>query len=75
VFKNPPGDSAGRLIDACGLKGKTIGGVAISTRHANFLINIGKAKFSDVLRLMGLIKKTVRQKFNVGLEPEIKIWQ
>ena len=75
VFKNPPGDSAGRLIDACGLKGKTIGGAAISARHANFLINIGKAKFSDVLRLMGLIKKTVRQKFNVGLEPEIKIWQ
>ncbi|HLD82450.1 MAG TPA: UDP-N-acetylmuramate dehydrogenase [Candidatus Omnitrophota bacterium] len=75
VFKNPPYDSAGRLIDLCGLKGKRIGGACISTKHANFILNKGNARAADVLRLMSLIKRTVKRKFNITLEPEIKIWQ
>ena len=74
VFKNPPGISAGSLIDLCGLKGKKIGGACISDRHANFIINQAKAKASDVLKLIALAKRKVKDKFNIDLEPEIKIW-
>lgn len=74
VFKNPGGGRAGRLIEACGLKGRRIGGAGISLKHANFIVNRGGAKASDVLKLMALIKRRVRQKFGVVLEPEIKIW-
>lgn len=75
VFKNPKGYSAGRLIDLCGLKGKKIGGASVSMRHANFIVNRGGAKSGDILRLMALISEKVRLKFNIELEPEIKIWQ
>lgn len=75
IFKNPPQEAAGRLIDLCGLKGKRIGGAYISEKHANFILNKGQAKAADVLKLMGLIKKSVKNKFKVSLEPEIKIWQ
>ncbi|MEI6631700.1 MAG: UDP-N-acetylmuramate dehydrogenase [bacterium] len=75
VFKNPKGYSAGRLIDLCSLKGKKIGGAGISIRHANIIINTGGAKAGDILRLMVLISEKVRLKFNIELEPEIKIWQ
>ncbi len=75
VFKNPPGESAGRLIDLCGLKGKKRGGARVSPKHANFIVNQNKAKAVDVLRLMEEIKKKVKQKFNIGLEPEIRIWE
>lgn len=75
VFKNPPGSSAGKLIDQCGLKGRNIGGAFISERHANFILNQGKATSKDVLKLMQLIKKQVKDKFKLVLEPEIKIWQ
>ncbi len=75
VFKNPPGESAGRLIDLSGLKGKRIGGAIVSERHANFILNRGNARASDVLRLMSLIKKRVRDRFKIALEPEIKIWR
>ncbi len=74
VFKNPPGISAGSLIDLCGLKGKKIGGACISDRHANFIINQAKAKASDVLKLIALAKRKVKDQFNIDLEPEIKIW-
>ncbi|MCX5697802.1 MAG: UDP-N-acetylmuramate dehydrogenase [Candidatus Omnitrophica bacterium] len=74
VFKNPEGDFAGRLIDACGLKGKRVGGASISKRHANFIVNLGKARSADVLKLMGLAKREVKRKFNIALQPEIKIW-
>ncbi len=74
VFKNPEDDSAGRLIDACGLKGKRIGGASISRRHANFIVNLGKASSSDVLKLMDLAKRKVKRKFNIVLQPEIKLW-
>jgi UDP-N-acetylmuramate dehydrogenase len=75
IFKNPFGESAGRLIDMCGLKGKKIGDACISEKHANFIVNTGHARAEDVLRLMNLIKKKVKNKFDINLEPEIKIWQ
>ena len=74
IFKNPQGISAGRLIDLCGLKGKHFGAAAVSKKHANFILNKGRAKAKDVLRLMGYIQKAVKQKFAVNLEPEIKVW-
>lgn len=70
VFKNPPGDSAGRLIDACGLKGYRIGNAQISPVHANFVVNLGRARSSDVRDLMELARERVRAQFGVGLELE-----
>ncbi len=75
VFKNPRGYSAGKLIDLCGLKGKTVGSARISDKHANFILNLGTAKAADILKLMCLIKKEVKSKFDIDLEPEIKIWR
>ena len=82
IFKNSRNDSAGRpalsagrLIDACGLKGKRIGGAQVSEKHANFIINKNKAKSSDILRLIRIIRRDVRKKFNIELKPEIKIWR
>lgn len=75
VFKNPPGSSAGRLIDLCGLKGKSIGKARISENHANFIINMGGAEAGDVLKLIAFVKRKVKNKFNITLEPEIKIWK
>ncbi len=74
IFKNPKGNQAGRLIDLCGLKGKIIGDACISRIHANFILNLGNATARDVLRLMDLAKRQVKKKFNITLEPEIKIW-
>ncbi len=75
IFKNPKGISAGRLIDLCNLKGTGIGGARISLKHANFILNEKNATAEDVLKLMSLIKKKVKSKFNISLKPEIKIWQ
>jgi UDP-N-acetylmuramate dehydrogenase len=75
VFKNPDGDSAGRLIDACGLKGKKIGGAAVSFKHANFILNQNRCSARDVLALVKLIRKAVKKKYGILLEPEIKIWK
>jgi len=75
IFKNPLRESAGQLIDSCGLKGTRCKDAFVSLRHANFILNRGQASSDDVLKLMELIKKRVRQKFNINLEPEIKIWQ
>lgn len=65
---------AGLLIELCGLKGRVIGGAKISEEHANFIINSGNASSEDVIALIDLIKKTVKEKFLVGLEEEIKIF-
>ncbi|HDH99132.1 MAG TPA: UDP-N-acetylmuramate dehydrogenase [bacterium] len=64
--------SAGELIERCGLKGRSIGGAKISEKHANFIINLGKARFSDVRRLIDLVKKRVRSKFGIELEEELQ---
>ena len=74
IFKNPEGKSAGRLLDACGLKGARVGGAYISENHANFIVNRNRASASDVRTLMERAKKKVRNKFKVTLRPEIKIW-
>lgn len=73
AFKNPCGTGAGRLIDACGLKGMAIGGAAVSTKHANFIVNASEAKASDVKALMDEIWQKVYERFGERLEPEIKL--
>ncbi len=73
IFKNPPGDRAGRLLDAAGLKGVRIGDAQVSTVHANFIVNLGNAKAKDVLELAKLMRKTVQEKFGVSLEYEVQI--
>jgi len=75
IFKNPQGDSAGKLIDACGLKGKKIGGAVVSRKHANFILNEKDCTAEDILALVKLIRKEVKKKYNILLEPEIKIWK
>lgn len=73
IFKNPPGDFAGRLIEQAGLKGVQIGGAQVSEKHANFIINKGNATAKDVLELIKLVKSRVYEKFGVKLELEIKL--
>lgn len=75
VFKNAEGkqDSSGQLIEKVGLKGKRIGGAMISDRHANFMVNVGGARASDILELISLAQKKVFETFEVRLEPEIRI--
>ena len=73
VFKNPENFYAGELIEKCGLKGYCIGDAYISERHANFIINKGKAKSSDIYNLIKIIQNKVKEKFGVELELEIKI--
>ncbi|MBC8436302.1 MAG: hypothetical protein H8D90_00230 [Candidatus Omnitrophica bacterium] len=75
IFRNPPGDHAGRLIDLCGLKGRGFGGARISSKHANFILNRKNGRAADILKLMKLIKKEVKDNFKINLQPEIKIWQ
>lgn len=74
IFKNPLKNSAGFLIDNCGLKGRKKGGALISKTHANFILNFRRARSSDVKALMSLIQKKVKEKFKIILKPEIKIW-
>jgi UDP-N-acetylmuramate dehydrogenase len=73
MFRNPPGDYAGRLIDAAGLKGKRIGQAQIAERHANFIVNLGGAKAEDVRQLMRLAQAEVLRQFGVELNPEVKM--
>jgi UDP-N-acetylmuramate dehydrogenase len=74
IFKNPPdGAPAGRLIDMAGLKGRRRGGAIISERHANYIVNTGGATAADVLSLMNLVKETVWNRFQIQLEPEVKV--
>jgi UDP-N-acetylmuramate dehydrogenase len=73
VFKNPEGDFAGRLIEACGLKGESQGGALISPRHANVIVNTGAARAADVLMLMRKMRDAVREKFGVTLMPEVEL--
>ncbi len=73
VFKNPEGEYAGRLIERCGLKGKQIGDAMISPRHANFIVNTGKAKASEIIELIEYVKKEVKDRAGVILETEIRV--
>jgi UDP-N-acetylmuramate dehydrogenase len=73
VFKNPPDDYAGRLVEETGLKGKKIGGAMISPKHANYIVNTGGARAEDVLALMEMAKNKVRAETGIELEPEIRV--
>ncbi len=74
VFRNPPGDHAARLIEAAGLKGHAIGGARVSELHANFIVNPGgRARASDIEALIAHVRATVRERFGVDLEPEVRI--
>jgi len=74
IFKNPNGFFAGKLIEDCNLKGKSIGDAQVSQKHANFIINRNSASAKDVLKLIDYIKGKVKKKFNIDLELEIEIW-
>jgi UDP-N-acetylenolpyruvoylglucosamine reductase len=72
-FKNPPGESAGRLIDQCGLKGLRRGGASVSTVHANFVVNDGDATPEDVLAVVAEVQRVVRATRGIDLVPEVKL--
>ncbi len=73
VFKNPPGESAGRLIDLAGCKGLTKGDIQVSTKHANFFVNKGQGRAEDFIALMDVVRERVLRIFSIELEPEIRI--
>jgi UDP-N-acetylmuramate dehydrogenase len=73
VFKNPPGEYAGRLVEKAGLKGVRVGDACISPKHGNFIINLGGATAADVLGLIDLMKRQVREKMQVELELEVRV--
>ncbi|MFQ5672080.1 MAG: UDP-N-acetylmuramate dehydrogenase [Nitrospinales bacterium] len=73
IFKNPPGHTAGKLIEAAGLKGARVGDAAVSLKHANFIVNKGHARAEDVLKLIEHIQRVVKEKTGIELEKEI-IW-
>jgi len=74
IFKNPPGKSAGQLVEAAGCRGWREAGAAVSEKHGNFFVNRGGAKFSDVRVLMENVRKKVRERTGILLEYEIDIW-
>ena len=73
MFVNPKGDFAGRLIEQAGLKGTTRGGAQISDRHANFIVNLGRATAANVVELIALARATVLAKAGVELKPEVRL--
>jgi UDP-N-acetylmuramate dehydrogenase len=74
VFRNPPGDHAARLVEACGLKGAVRGGASVSLKHANFIVNPGRnASAADIEGLVNSVRATVREKTGVDLQPEVRI--
>lgn len=73
VFKNPPNDSAGRLIEVVGLKGARVGDAEVSTKHANFMVNRGQARAADVIALIGKVRRAIRRRAGVRLDLELKI--
>ena len=73
VFKNPPADSAGRLLEGAGMKGMRVGDAEVSTKHGNFIVNRGRATAADVIDLIGKVRRTIRRKAGVRLDLELKI--
>lgn len=73
VFRNPRGDYAARLIEACGLKGRAVGGAQISDKHANFIVNLGRARAADIEALIALAERAVKERFGIALEREVRI--
>lgn len=73
VFRNPPGDAAGRLIESVGLKGFRVGDAQISERHANFIVNLGDAAASDVMRCIRTAWETVLNETGISLQPEVHV--
>jgi UDP-N-acetylmuramate dehydrogenase len=73
IFRNPPGDFAGRLIEAAGLKGHRLGGAMVSQKHANFIVNTGEATAADIRELMRVCQREVRERFGVDLVPEVEV--
>lgn len=74
VFLKPPNDFAGRLIEQAGLKGLRIGGIEVSTKHANFFVNVGGGTAEDVLAVVERVERTVAERFSVRLEREFELW-
>src|SRR5467141_4411864 len=74
IFKNPPGASAGRMIDELGLKGLSVGDARVSDRHANFFVNAGRASAKDMLRLIAEVRERVQKTYGVSLENEVVVW-
>jgi len=74
VFLKPEGDFAGRLIEAAGLKGRSIGGIQVSEKHANFFVNVGGGTAKDALSLVELVEREVHAKFGVTLTREFEVW-
>lgn len=73
VFRNPPGDHAARLIEACGLKGYTVGGAQVSTKHANFIVNLGSAAAADVESVIAGVQEAVERATGIALVREVSI--
>ncbi len=74
IFKNPPEQPAGKLLDLCGFKGYKCGGAEVSERHANFILNRRGATSADVVRLIDIMRKAVRRRFGIELELEVRRW-
>ena len=75
IFKNPPGGSAGKMIDELQLKGHRVGDAMVSDRHANFFVNVGKASCSDMLKLIEEVRERVRSAYGIELENEVIVWK
>ncbi|WP_333784984.1 UDP-N-acetylmuramate dehydrogenase [Thermocrinis sp.] len=73
TFKNPPSHSAGRLLEEVGMKGYKLGNIAFSEKHANFLVNLGKASFEEVIKIIDVAKRRVLEEFGVELEEEVRL--
>ena len=73
IFRNPPGDFAGRLLETCGMKGRRVGGAEVSAVHANVIVNLGGASARDVRTLMTEMRRAVKDRFGVELVPEIEV--
>src|SRR5581483_66728 len=72
-FRNPPGDAAGRLIEAAGAKGWRVGGAEVSPLHANFIVNLGSATAQDITTLLARVRRAVHDRFAVDLEMEVHL--